>query len=69
MQIEKTRHSKIYVVLGKMKNEDSRGQKTLQREELCSQVPRHLTLKQTPKKTKKTGRICTKAPRHAEQSA
>jgi len=30
-----------------------RVQKTLQREELCSQVPRNLTQKQTPKKAKK----------------
>jgi hypothetical protein len=29
--------------------------KNLQREEFCSQVPRHLTLNQTPKKAKKTG--------------
>ena len=28
--------------------------KTLQREEFCSQVPRHLTLNKTPKRAKKT---------------
>jgi hypothetical protein len=37
-----------------------RPQKTLQREELCSQVPRHLTLKNTPKQAKKTGILAQK---------
>ena len=38
--------------LGKMKIQ--RPQKTLQREKLCSQVPRHLTLKKTPQQANKT---------------
>jgi hypothetical protein len=54
MQIGKARHPKIYVVIGKMKNEDSRGLR-IQREEFFFQVPRHLILKQTPKQAKKTG--------------
>jgi len=49
------------VVLGKMKNEDSKGLRRLYRGGvICSQVPRHFTIKKTPQQMKKTGKTTQK---------
>jgi hypothetical protein len=54
MQICIARYLNICEDLAKMKERRlKRPYKTLQRKELCSQVPRHIIWKQTPKKKKK----------------
>jgi len=65
MQIRQSKTSED--LCGTWEDEESRfnrAQRTLQSEELCSQVPSHLTLKQTPKNAKKT---YISAPEHTQK--